>query len=269
MAMEEILKAILSGAAQAQAQPRGGQQASDPMMDMIGAILGGGSAPSRQAAPPSLEDLIQGISSGDARQAAGVTPGGGMGGLLEAILGGGAGGAAPQRGQAQPAGGLGDILGAILGGGSSGGSGMGSNAFLAPIANALAEKLNLPPAVAQMIVAFLVEKLFSGAGAPAPAAAPSGTRSRRAAAPAQPQGMDLDHLLDEMAEGKQVDATYFRQSGMAQELAQKTGLDQRAAERSLQEAFSLLGGQLQAERQPRPSNQTARSGLDHLLDTWK
>lgn len=261
MAMEEILKAILSGAAQA--QPRGGQQASDPMADMIGAILGGGSGP--QAAAPSLEDLLQGINAGDARQMGATAPTGGMGGLLEAILGGGA--AAPQR-QPQAAGGLGDILGAILGGGSGSSSGsMGSNAFLAPIANALAEKLNLPPAVAQMIVAFLVEKLFSGGGTaaqPQRAATP-----RRAAAPAPAQGLDLDHLLDEVAEGKQVDAAYFRQSGMAQELAQKTGLDPRAAERSLQEAFSLLGGQLQTERQPRPSNQTASSGLDHLLDMWK
>ncbi len=97
---------------------------------------------------------------------------GGLEDILGAILGGGAAGQPGIGGQASPmpsgAGGLGDILGAILGGGGgqsdmgvTPGAGTGLESLFAPLISGLAAKLGLPPAMAQMVVAFVLGKLFS------------------------------------------------------------------------------------------------------------
>lgn len=229
MGMEDILKSLLEGAAQQQSS-RGRGSANDPVAELLEGILGG---------------AIQGQRSSS-------STGGGLEDILGSILGGGQ---QSQRGQSSAGGGLEDILGGILGGGSSSaGASSPLSGLLAPIANALAQKLGLPPAVAETVVGFVLNKLL--------ASRVSGASS------AADQGLNLDGLLESMSEGGVQDTSYFSQSGLTQELAQKTGLDPQTAERSLAEALSLLGGQVKQVRRTRPSNQPAPGGLDHLLDEW-
>lgn len=241
MTIQDLLQAMMSGA---QAQQEGRQPGGDPLADLLGSILGGSA---------------QG--------------GGDLGSLLEAILGGAGGqpagpmeGAQPGVGQAG-LGGLADILGAILG---AGGSEAGLSGALAPIVNSLAEKLGLPPQIAQMVVAFVLSKLLSGqrGGAAVPAPTPQ-PRGRRRAQPAQPQGLDLDALLERMGSEQGVDRKYLRATGMHKELASQTGLDPDTAMQSLLEVFGMLGGQMRASRGPQTPPQRGRgSGLDDLLDQW-
>jgi hypothetical protein len=257
MSMEDLLKGILGGG---QAPSRGQQAAPDPLSDLLGGILGG-MAPqpggAGQAGAGSLPDLLGGILGG----ADGQVDVGDIAGILGGILGGGA--AAPQPAQRR-SGGLGDILGGILG---AGGANLGANSFLAPIIQELAGRLGLSPAVANAVVAFvmttILPRLFGARGAASPQPA-----SPRRTARAQPEeGLDLDHLLESMSSGRQLEPAYFQSTGMADELAQQTGLDVNTAAESLQEVFALLGGQLVAGRtQPSPARST---DLDHLLDEWE
>jgi hypothetical protein len=213
---------------------------------------------------------------------------------------------APSGGGLAGLGGLGDLLKGILGGGMGGGgsteAGLGS--LLAPIANALAEKLGLPPQIAQMVITFVLGKLLSGfAGQqgggmiPAPQAVPRGYQSPQ---PQQPQGLNLDDLLERMGSPRGVEASYIQSTGMAEELAGYTGLDPEMATQSLVQALNLLGGQMGAQGQqmpemPAPSAPARRGGrgarpaaqpkkgggrgqqkpsskkgggLDEMLDTW-
>lgn len=219
MGMEDLLQAILGGAA---ATPPGQSQGmDDPLSAILGGILGGGSAgmPGGQ----SNADPFQGFEGGSA---------GGISG-----------------------GGLGDILGMILGGGGTG----GENGFVSPIADGLAAKFGIPREIAFMIVAFLLNKLFSGSTA---------ERGPTPGKSAQPEGLDLDSLLETLGGGQAPTATDFRQSGMAQEIAAQTGLDQQTAEQALAEAAQMLGGQINEARAPRPSNRPSAGGLDSLLESW-
>jgi len=231
--LQDLFEAILEGGASQ--QQRRTQAEADPLSSLLEGILGGGSS----SAPSS----------------------GGMdlGGLLEGILGGGqAAPSTPRRSTPAPSsGGLEDILGGILGGSSVGG-----NSFLGPIISGLAEKLGLPPAIAQVVVSFVLGKLLSG-GLTQGATRAGGTAG---AQPASSQGLDLDHLLETMSGGGDVAPGYLKSSGMAKELAQKTGLDQDKAERSLEEAFRMLGGQASVQR--KEVRQPTPGSLDHLLDTW-
>ena len=77
----------------------------------------------------------------------------------------------------------------------------------------------------------------------------------------------MDHLLESMSSGRELQPSYFRSSGMADQLAEQTGLDLDTAAESLQEVFALLGNQLVAG-QTRPSPAKA-TDLDHLLDEWE
>lgn len=295
MSMEDLLKSILGGAQESQAQPRRGQSSGDPLADLLGSILGG-ALQGGQAAPQGGQQAQGGLD---------------LGGLLEAILGGGAQAqpSAPMPRQPAPSGGglgglggLGDLLKGILGGGMGGGgsteAGLGS--LLAPIANMLAEKLGLPPQIAQMVITFVLGKLLSGfAGqqgggmVPAPQAVPSYPYPQQQ----QPQGLNLDDLLQRMGSPQGVEASYIQATGMADELAGYTGLDPEMATQSLMQAFSLLGEQMGAQgQQPampapaarrrsrgaRPAAQPQKGGgrgqqkpsskkgggLDDMLDTW-
>jgi hypothetical protein len=194
--IEDLFKAISGGEG---SQP-GGQAEGDPLADLLGGLLGGGTSPSGAA------DLAQ-------------------------VLGGGT---PPQQG------GMADISGAMLGGG---GAGMGSNALLAPIVDAISNKLGLPPDVAQMIVSFVIGKLLSGqSGLGAASASPSGQPLQ--AGSAQPGGLDLGDLLNRLGSGQGLDAGYLQSTGMHEELAQQTGLDADTATRGLQEVFQALSGQV-------------------------
>ncbi len=289
MSMEDLLKSILGGGQQGQTQPRRGQSSGDPLADLLGSILGGATQGGQQQGQGGLD----------------------LGGLLESILGGGAQTqpSAPMPTQPAPGsgglgglGGLGDLLKGILGGGMGAGGGMeaGLGSLLAPIANMLAEKLGLPPQIAQMVITFVLGKLLSGfAGQqgggmmPAPQAVPSYPYPQQQ----QPQGLNLDDLLQRMGSPQGVEASYIQSTGMADELAGYTGLDPEMATQSLMQAFSLLGEQMGAQgQQPampapaarkrsrgaRPAAQPQKGGgrgqqkpsskkgggLDDMLDNW-
>jgi hypothetical protein len=256
--MEDLVKGILGGG---QAPSRGQKAAPDPLADLLGGILGGvtpqpGGA--GQAGGGGLPDLLGGILGG----ADGKVDAGDIAGILGGILGGG-GTAAPQPAQRR-SGGLGDILGGILG---AGGGNLGANSFLAPIIQELAGKLGLPPAAANAVVGFVLTQLLPRLMAGGTAAAPRPTGGRTSPGVQPQQGLDLDHLLESMGSGQQLGSSYFRSTGLADELAQQTGLDAGTAAESLEEVFSLLGSQLAAGRsEPKPGDATY---LDPLLDTWE
>jgi hypothetical protein len=124
------------------------------------------------------------------------------------------------------------LLGELLGGG---GASTGAGSFLTPLVASLAEKLGLPPEVAQVVVSFAVDKLFAGARGGSMSASRSGSGAL--------DSRDLNELLVQMNSDQGVDAELLESSGMVAELSEQTGLDADTAAASLQEAFAMLGGQ--------------------------
>jgi hypothetical protein len=248
--MEDLLGALMQGAEQPDSEDEGADV--DPLAQLLQGFLGG-QAPQdadAQAGPaspdvPDLASLMQGFGSAGATgqvprehpsrpepDATQDAPD--LGGLLQTVLGGAGGaGPAPSGG----AGGLGDILSAILGGGSSA---MSSNSLLAPIVDKLAEKLGLPPQVAQAVVAFVLGKLLSSRAQPGAQTRQASTTSPAAA----PQAASLEDIVTRMNSGQAVPRTAVRRTGMARELAAHTGLDQATAEAGIQEVLNALGGQI-------------------------
>ncbi len=265
--IDDILGGILGGGA----QPSGrSQQGGIGIDDILGGILGGGAQPSGRSQQDQigLDDILGGILGGGA-QPSGRSQQDQIG--LDDILGGILGGGAQQSGGSQQGQiGIDDILGGILGGGS----GMNSNTFLGPIIQKLATQLGIPPAIAQMVVSFVLSKLLSGASAQSQATRPSQAVPRRQAQQQKQQGgqtVDLDDLLEQMSAGQTLDAGYLEKSGMTEELVQQTGMDSDTAAASLQEVFKALGGALGPSQQGRQTPQPKRksspsSGLDSLLD---
>ena len=214
--IEDLFNAMSSGE---ESQPDGQaeQAEGDPLADLLGGLLGGGTS----SGGGDLAEMLGGESSeqGDSMAA------------LAGMLGGGS----PQQEDSMAA-----VSGDLFGGG---GAGMGSNDLLAPIVNGISEKLGLPSDIVRMIVAFVIGKLLSGqSGAGAASASVSGQPLY--ADSAQPGGLDLGGLLNQLASGRGIDADYLQSTGMNEELAQQTGLDPDTATRSLQEVFNLLGGQM-------------------------
>lgn len=217
--MEDLLGSLLGGA---EHDPEEHQGSGDPLSDLLGGMLGGGSS----GGEGDLGGLLEGMLGG------GATGGSGdMGGLLEGLVGGG--------GQQGAAGGMGDIFGALLGGGSSTAT-TGAGSFLAPIISGVAEKLGLSPQIAQAIVGFVMGKLFAGrlGGGEVPGAVAEGDM------PAGQAGLELDQIVQQLGSGQGLDTTYLRSTGMPEELAAQTGLDPETATAGIQEVFNLLGGQL-------------------------
>lgn len=252
--MEDLLRALMQGGQQ-QAKPEGTGPDEDPLAQLLQGLMGGQTPEddAAQAEPAPVQGqmdlggLLQGIlgGSGGAGQVPeeyGVQTGTGsvqsgldMGSLLQGLLGG-TGGPAAGTGQASISGGggLGDILGAVMGGGSPA---LESDTFLAPIVSGLAEKLGLPPQVAQTVVAFVLGKLMghrlqSGMDATAPT-----TKSQAA----RPQATSLEEVVQRLNSGQRVTKTAIREAGLAEELAAHTGLDRATAEASLQEVLNALG----------------------------
>ena len=202
-------------------QSADGGQDEDPLAGLLGSLMGGGSG--EQA--------------------------GGMGGLMQALLGGGLGGGTGAQG-----GGMESILGALLGG--SGSSSQANNPLVAPIADALADKLGLPPEIAQTVVGFALSKLLSGL-----LGGSSGSGARGG-------GLESNELVTQMRSGEGVDPGYLSSTGMTQELVDQTGMDPETAERSLQEAFSMLGTRMEPGTGPAPQQgPDLAQGLDGLLDS--
>lgn len=244
----DILGGILGGGAgSAQGSSAGG------LGDILGGILGGGAGSTQGSSAGGLGDILGGILGGGAGSTQGSSAGsaGGLGDILGGILGGGTGST-----QGSSGGGLGDILGGILGGGTSStqgsaGAGGGLSSILAPIVQSLAQKMGLPPAIAQIVVGFalgkLLPSLMGGASSQAQKSLPS---QRRAQTPSQSGGFDLDDLMDRLGSGnaQSVNASYLQSSGMAAQLAQQTGLDEDVAAQSLQQVFLTFGNQMTATR---------------------
>jgi hypothetical protein len=219
--MEDLLQALMQGS-----QPPSGAQGSssdiDPMGQLLQNLLGGGAAQGSGTQADSVP--VQGEMD--------------LASLLQGVLGG-AGGLSTGASQTQPAsaGGLGSLLGAILGGGSPA---QESNGILAPILTRLADKLGLPPQLAQAVVAFVLGKLIESRLSPE-GASPSVTEAPQAA---PPRGVSVEDVVRRMNSGKWVSKTEIRNAGLAEELAASTGLDRRTAEASLQEVLNALGGQV-------------------------
>jgi len=216
MAMDDLLKALLAGAAAGgtgqAGQPAQGQPAQGSALpDLLGTLLGslGGSGSGAPAAAP-----------------------------------------APQAPQA--AGGLGGLLGSLLGGGGA--------SPLGPIVQTLAQKLGLPPAVAQVVVVFAISKLLPALiGGVAPQAKPAPQPAPPAPTPPQAGGLDLGDLLSRMLSGspRRLSANYLQSTGLHAELAQQAGLDEETAVKSLQEAFLGLGSLLAGAAEPAPEPKPA------------
>jgi hypothetical protein len=202
--IEDLLKAVLSGAG---SQSSAGQVESDPLVDLLGGIFGGGMSQTPQNIPSA----------------------GGFAGIANEIMG-------------------------------AGSSNSVTGSLVAPISNMLAEKLNLPPAIAQIVVTFVMGKLLSNAVGGVGASGRLGQSD-----------LGLDELLANMDGGQGFDVDYLQSTGMVEALSRKTGLDHDTATESMQEVFKMLSGQQAAGSRPsQPRNRPEQEGdLDDLLDALK
>jgi hypothetical protein len=258
--MEDLLGALMQGGQQPP-KPEEEPTGADPLAQLLQALTSGQAAqgtaaqarPAASGGETGLDGLLQGLlggglagGGGQAPEAygaqAGAAPAQGgldLGGLLGGLLGGSGGlaaGTAPAP--TGGAGGLGDVLGSLMGSSPA----MQSNSFLAPIVNGLADKLGLPPQLAQTVVAFVLGKLMGHRLQPGLDMGLASTGSRAA----QPQATSLEDVVQRMNSGKRVTKTAIRDAGLARELAEQTGMSRATAEASLHEVLNALGGQLGA-----------------------
>jgi hypothetical protein len=105
--------------------------------------------------------------------------------------------------------------------------------LLQPYVEKLAKKMNIPPAIATIIVSYVAHKLLSHH--------PTSGRDSNS--------FNLDEVLQQMSSGK-VDQRVFQDSGMVREISKSTGLDEATAAKTLDAAFGMFGKQVQAGRTP-------------------
>ncbi|MCO6452756.1 MAG: hypothetical protein J5I90_18385 [Caldilineales bacterium] len=204
------------------------------MDDLFNSILGGaGGSGGEGQADDALGDMLGGLMGGDSGAA------GGMGGLLGGLMGGG-----------QSGGGMLDgILGSLLGGGAGG----GQNAFLMPIADAISKKVGIPREIALVAVSFLLTKLLSGM---------AGKRGGSL------EEADLSEITRLAEADTRTQAAFLLDAGLTQELAERTGLDEETAERTLEEALRMVGGQIQGMQNAPDPGQLPDAPPSNLLDSW-
>jgi len=197
--------------------PSPAQSASGTAGDVLGSILGGNAQQSGAVSAGGsgpLGAILGGILGGDATRGDSATSSADpISAILGALMGG--------SGQSSQSTNSGDILGSVLG---SQGTNAATNGFLAPIANVLAQKLNIPPEVAAIVVNYAISKLIA-------AQASGGNHGAFA----------VDHLMEHLNSEGGVDHDFALSTGAAQELAQRTGLDERTAASALQTAFNEIG----------------------------
>lgn len=202
----------------------------------------------------SLDDLLQallgGADSGQQRSAGSASSGDPLSDMLQGMLGGGS---------SQQSGGLGDILSSILGGGQA------TEPQDSSIVEGVSGQTGLSQVVVQMVLSFVMSKLLSGmAGGSSGGLGGLFPGAQRETEPAQGQsagqGLDLDSLLEQMGQDQ----------GMADELAQQTGLDSTTAQKSLQEVLGALGAQRRSRGSAAGGSQQSdkQGGLDDLLQSW-
>lgn len=204
MSMDDILKLLVESRQQGQSQPRPAQ-ASDPMADLIGGLLGGGQS-----------------------QASGGQPDA-MAGMLGSLLGGGQ----SQAGGGQQSG-LGNVMSLLEMVTGAGQQGLGQSSIMAnnpilgmlqPFVAPLAKKLKISPEIAMIVVSFVVQKMLAHHPT-------SGRDSTQ---------FNLDDLLNQVGSTGKVNPGMLQNSGMVNELSRATGLDQATAAKSLDAAFTLIG----------------------------
>ena len=204
--MGDILGQILGGSAPDPSASSSMPAGNDPLGGILGSILGGGSSPTSSGASAGNDPLGGILGGGNSPTSSGASAGNNpLGGILGSILGGGLGG--------------GDVLGA--------GAGAMAALILSPIADALAQKLGISKTIAMAVVAFAATKVI-------------GSFMKKQGQPTN-QLVDTD-LVDRVKAGN-ASPQYLVNTGMADEIAQQTGLDRDTAARSLQAAFTLVDEQ--------------------------
>ena len=199
-----LLGALLGG---------GGAQSQTPApsaggMGLLGALMGGGVAQSQTPAP----------SAGGMGLLGALTGGGGLGGLLGGLLGGGA-----QTQQAAPS---------LPAGGAQGG-----------IANALAEKLGVSPAVAAMIVSFAMALLLQALQKRAAEREGVSQQAEETATVGLAEAPDLSDLLKGLGGRGQLGPEQLKAFGATTQFAEQAGIDVDVASQGVAEAFRMLGDQ--------------------------
>lgn len=200
--------------------PENDPKSDDALSGLLGALLGGQSGGQNQAQTggQGLEQLLGDLMGGVNAAPGASSSDNPLGGLLGSLMGG-----ESQTGSANAGG---DPLGAALSGLFTGqtqenapsAGGLAGNAFLAPIIEAIAAKIGIPPQIAGAVVSFALTQLLSG---------------------------QRDPQLAQMLAGKgTVSPKYLRDSGLANQLAQQTGMDSKTAVKSLQQVFQVFGTQM-------------------------
>ncbi len=234
MSLDDLLQSILGGGNAGQRRSGAGESDTDPMADLLQSMLGG---------------------EGTSQQ------GGGLEDILGSLLGGAAGGGVPggeslpqSSGQAG-AGGLMDIISSVLNGSAGGAAQEQSTSIIEGVSG----KTGMSQMLVQLVLSFVMSKLLggmagggSGMGGLLPGMenqpAPSQSRTQPSGG-----GLDLDSLLKQLGQDP----------GMADELAQKTGLDKGTAQQSLQEVLDALGQQRRSGGTG--SSRPKTGGMDDLL----
>jgi hypothetical protein len=225
--MDEILNAMLGGMDQQQGGATGAN--NDAIADMLGSILGGAQQPSGNSGAQSDP----------------------MADILGSIMGGSQ--------NAQGSAGIMGLIGALMGGGQGAGSPSGAGATN-PLVQMLADKIGIPPELAQMIVGFFMAKMM---GSLTQQQQPS--QANEITSGPNEQMLDLDDLL-QFAGDKRALQTRFANSGMTQELAAYANIDEETAERSLEALVGIVEDE-RATQAIQPV-QADSADLKNLLDSW-
>lgn len=245
MSMDDILKVLVESRQQGQTQRP--SQGNDPMTELIGGLLGGGSTGgqgdamagmlgsllgggqtptgggSQQQDP--LSSVLGGLMGGGNQPQPANQPQDPMSGMLGSLMGG-------TPGESQSGlGGIMSLLEMVTGSGQQPGYGqsslMGSNPILGlvqPFIKPLADKLKISPELAMIVVSFVLQKLLAHHPT-------SGRDSTQ---------FDLDQMLGQLNTGK-INPTMIKNSGMVEELSRATGMNPAMATRSLNTAFTMVG----------------------------
>ncbi|MDJ0752183.1 MAG: hypothetical protein QNJ45_01610 [Ardenticatenaceae bacterium] len=193
-----------------------------------------------------LEDLMKAVLEGAQNQKQRPAAGGDLlTDILQGVLQGGGRPSSSQKGPDQPEMfNMADLIMGVLGGGTAQQS--AGNPLADMAAEMLSQKLGISKEVAVTIVSFAMAALLN--------------RQEQAGGNT---GFDLDDLLQ---------GDYAWDSGLANQISQRTGMSEDEAAYGLQEAMMMLSGQMAqpTKKSPRPKAAGGRkSGLDHLLDTWQ
>jgi hypothetical protein len=181
------------------------------------------------------------FSGGQQAQGQGQSGAGELGNILGSLLGGapaanttGTTGQPAQSGADE----LGNLLGSFLGGGTTPANELSNlssdpmgavlgvlqspmaSTFIQPVVNSVAAKIGVPPQTAMAIVTFAIHYLMTHHGSKV---GDSGS---------------LNNLLQQHSSSAYIDKT-----GMAKDLAQQTGMDEKTAAKGLVEAFKVMGMQ--------------------------